>query len=127
MLFIRTTHHTTQALLRLNTNEASAQPCGTAETAASRSGALHLDALWRAAGRLLKLKIAEGKAAAHHALELGAAVPQLEVHWHLLLAPSCPVELRTLLVEARATGPRRYAEAHGRATDALRDRTGSGV
>ena len=81
----------------------------------------------RAAGRLLKLKIAEGKAAAHHALELGAAVPHLEVHWHLLLAPSCPVELRTLLVEARATGPRRYAEAHGRATDALRDRTGSGV
>ena len=77
--------------------------------------------------RLLKLKIAEGKAAAHHALELGAAVPHLEVHWHLLLAPSCPVELRTLLVEARATGPRRYAEAHGRATDALRDRTGSGV
>ena len=100
--------------------------CGTAGHRFS-SGALHLDALWRAAGRLLKLKIAEGKAAAHHALELGAAVPHLEVHWHLLLAPSCPVELRTLLVEARATGPRRYAEAHGRATDALRDRTGSGV
>ena len=94
--------------------------------AASRSGALHLDALWRAAGgRLLQLKLAAGKAV-HRALELGAAVPRREER----IGERKIVALRTLLIAARAAtgkGPRPAAEAHGRATDALRDRTRPGV
>ena len=90
--------------------------------AASRSGALHLDALWRAAGgRLLQLKLAAEKA-----LELGAAVPRREEH----IGEREMVALRTLLIAARAAtgkGHRPAAEAHGRATDALRDRTRPGV